>query len=127
MSCLICQKTSPVPTCTSTLILGTIANLNTAVYIYIKDLSTDRLQREGVSSNGSGQVSLPMSNAPRFYQSGHIMEVWITLQSAVDITDAKDITISGTAYDCLLLTFYEVSNEVDGWYPFTTMTVAVED
>lgn len=127
MSCLICQKTSPIPTCTSTLILGTIANLNTAVYIYIKDLSTDRLQREGVSSNGSGQVSLLMSNAPRFYQKGHIYEVFVTLQSSSDITNTIDLTISGTAYDCLQLTFWEVSNEVDGWYPYTTMTVAVED
>lgn len=126
MACSTCTKAVPIPVCTSTLTLGTITSLNAAVWIYIKDLTTGRTERESGMSGGTGIVTLDMSNNPTFYQEDHTYEVSVTLQSAVSIEDTRDITIAGTAYDCLQLRFVEVSNDVYGWYPYANITVAIE-
>lgn len=126
MACTTCTRAKSVPVCTQTLTLGTIASLNAAVWIYVKDITTDRIERFAGQSNGAGLVTLDMDLVPTYYQEDHTYEISVALQSAVSIHDTKDITISGTAYDCLQVRFEEVSNDADGWYPYQNITVEIE-
>lgn len=127
MSCSACTKTSYIPTCTDTLTIGTITDHNTAVWIYITDITTGRKARFAGQSNNTGVVTLDMSLDPTFYQEGHAYELKITLQSATDLSDTKDITVNGTAYECLQLSFVEVGNDVYGWYGYDTITISIAD
>lgn len=106
--CDPCTKTELVPKCLTNLVIGTIGSNGAAVYVYIHDLTTDKLTRFSEVSSGAGLVTLTdLDDEPDFMPS-HSYELWITLQSATSIEDRENIDIGGTNYTCLALRFEDV-------------------
>ena len=112
MSCNTCQLTKPIPTCTESLVLGTIAS-DTDVYIFVKNHSSGYIHRQEATSTLYGTLALDMSLPdPSFYNQDSNYEVWVTLQT-VSPNDRLDITIDSVTYDCFSLSFYTFYNETD--------------
>ena len=106
MGCLVCSKTRPVSQCTESLVIGTIAFINTAVFVYLLDVTTGKLYRQSVTTNGSGQVILDKTKpSVYFYSPDHFYECWVTLATANSQDDAELITISSEEKYCLNLFF----------------------
>lgn len=126
MSCLICQRTKPIPICNANLIIGNIGLNNTAVYIYVQDLSTGATHRQSATSSGAGLVTLSMALPVGFYSPDHTYELWITLQSATNILDRKDITIGVEVNNCLNPIFQNIVDANNINISYTTQTIALE-
>jgi len=90
--------------CTTTLTVGTIANISTAIYIYIHDHTTDRLVRYSATSDGAGLVTVDLSDGQQ-YAEDHDYELYITLASATNIEEKVSFTINAVAYSCVALNF----------------------
>lgn len=106
MSCSSCNKAKDLLSCISTLTIGTIANLNTAVYVYIRNNTTGRLYRYEVTSTGAGLVAVPINTQQWIPEHDH--EVWITLQSATNIDEKVNFTVTGTSIECANFTLKRV-------------------
>lgn len=105
--CDQCQKTVNPPLCVTALIIGTIADLTTAVYVYQKHIGSGRTVRYDVTSDGAGLVSIE----PQSLMAHQPYEYWIT---ATNSQDKKPITVDGTAYDCLLVEYDKINDAITG-------------
>jgi hypothetical protein len=125
MACNNCTTTKTLSGCAGVLTLGTIASLNTAVYIFVKSPS-GYIYRQSTTSSVSGVVTLNLALPDTsFYHSNGSFEVWVTLASA-DIETRLSVTISATAYTCFNLSFQRTF-DVDGDpNVVTTQTLAIE-
>ncbi len=106
MSCNSCNKAKDLLSCISTLTIGTIANLNTAVYVYIRNNTTGRLYRYETTSSNAGLVAVLINTQQWIPEHDH--EVWITLQSATNIEEKINFTISATSIECANFTLTRV-------------------
>lgn len=113
MSCPTCTETKPIPKCVDSLVIGAIDLDSTDVYIYVKNLTTERIQRIETTSDINGEVSLALTNPDKeFYSPDFTFELWITLRTAT-INDKEDITIGYTTTDCFTIRFTEVFDGED--------------
>lgn len=81
-TCKNCTNTELIPICTALLNVGRITNLNTAVYVFIHNLTTDVVHRQSRTSTGSGDVVADLSKPSNdFYMEGHTYQIWVTLQN----------------------------------------------
>lgn len=104
--CNPCSKTKAVLACATDLTIGTIANLSTAVYVYIKNHTTGFTKRYDVTSSGAGVVVITL--VTNDIMPDHDYEVWITLASATNIDERITIVVSGGNYTCLKPVFRRV-------------------
>lgn len=102
MSCA-CQIIQPVPRCTTTLTIGTVASLATAVYVYIKNLGSGRTVRYDMTTDGAGTVTLDMSEAGLFYDVHNSFEIWVATAAAPQTR--LTVTVGALSDTCLLGTF----------------------
>lgn len=115
MTATVCNPCTAMRTliaCTSTLTVGTIANLTTAVYVYIHNHTTDKLVRYSTTSSDAGLVSFDLSDG-QSYMEGHDYELWITLQSATNMDERVNFTIDAVAYSCAALEFHRLYDNDD--------------
>lgn len=113
MACPTCTETKPIPKCADSLVIGAIANDLTNVYVYIKNLTTGRIQRADEVSDLSGQVSLDLTDPDKeFYSQNFVYELWITLRTT-DVNQKLDITIGYTTTDCFTIRFKEIYDALD--------------
>ena len=112
MACNTCQATKPLPTCTESLVLGTITS-DTEVYIFVTNHSNGYTHRQSATSGPYGSLTLGLTSpAPSFYNQDGNYEVWATLQTT-SANDRLDITIDEEPYTCFDLSFYTFFNEED--------------
>lgn len=86
--------------CIQLLTIGTIANLSTAVYVYLVDKSSGLMVRVGATSTGAGLVVADLSEIE--LSPTHLYELFITLENAW-IGDKLDITVGAATTDCITL------------------------
>lgn len=110
--CDPCLQTQLIPVCVTNLTIGDIAVTDTDVFIYIKDITTGRLNRFEETSDGSGEVILDLTGEPDFMPD-HAYELHITLKAATSIEDKELITVLNGAdpVDCLSLRFNYVEED----------------
>lgn len=112
MACTTCSYTKTVPTCITNLIVGTIDDLSSDVYVFIKNISTGKIDRFEATSDGAGLVTL--SSIPtNYFMDEHDYEIWVTLRT-VSQNDRESITIDGVSDTCWampLLDLYDGSGE----------------
>lgn len=108
MSCSSCAKTKPILSCVTELTVGTVANLTTALYIYIRNNTTNRLYRFEETSSGAGLVVVTLDEVQMI--PGHNYELWVTLASATNIEQKLDVTIGDETNDCFDVSFQRVFN-----------------
>lgn len=110
--CSPCLSTDEIPVCTTNLTLGTIASLNTAVYVYIRDNSTGRTERYDVVTDQAGTVTIQLQAED--FMPGHSYETWVTLANATSIEDRETITVGATETPCIYLRFKYIKDPADG-------------
>jgi hypothetical protein len=126
MSCPTCQETKPIPKCVDTLIIGAIDYDSTDIYIYVKNLTTERIQRIDAVSGISGEVSLDLTDPDKeYYSPNFTYELWVTLRANTQ-NEALDITIGYRVYDCLVLRFESIF-EGEDIAEFTEHELEIDD
>ena len=121
--CNDCTKTQPIARCITNLIVGTITSLNTAVMVYIKDISTERTIEYSVTTSGTGLITIPIT--PQRFSEDHAYELHVTLASAVNISVKENITIGGDVDNCVNLRFKTIwdNNNAIATYANQTLTL----
>jgi hypothetical protein len=122
MSCSTCQQVEPAPCCSTTLVIGTIADASVSVSVYFKNITTNRLLILPGTSDGSGLVSVDVSDEQ--FATNQSFEIWVTLATG-NMNDKKDITVNTTTADCLAAQFYRVNNESDVVVNSSTFTISI--
>lgn len=111
MSCSNCEKSKPILACISTLTVGTISNISTAVYVYLRNNTTGRTYRYSTTSSGAGVVSVDISAQQHIPE--HDYELWVTLASATNTEEKLTLTISSETMTCVSLSFVRAFNNTD--------------
>lgn len=121
--CSDCIHPKPIARCVTNLIIGTISSINTAVHVYIKDLTTGRDIRYAVTSSAAGLITIPIT--PQRFSEDHSYEVYVTLASAVGIEVKQNLTIGGEVSDCSSLRFETIwaSDNTIATYTNQTLTL----
>lgn len=105
MSCSTCTKTKKLTQCVNEISIGTIAEVDTEVYIYLKLVATGRVERHEATSDGAGLVVLNSTDIT--FMSGMLYEVWVGLRTT-SVEDKLPVTIDSVEYDCFQVEFERV-------------------
>jgi len=121
--CSDCTHTRPIARCITNLIIGTVAQVSTALFVYIKDLTTDREIRYAVTSSAAGLVTLPIT--PQKFSEDHSYELRITRADAANINENIAVVIDGESNTCASLRFETIwtNNNVIATYTDQTLSV----
>jgi hypothetical protein len=104
MSCN-CLKSNNITNCPETLYVGTITDINTDVYAYIKNITTGRLLQFGATSDGYGKVVINTGSV--IFNQRHLYEVSVTLQDVNNAENNLLITLDGFETCCI---YFKVNN-----------------
>ena len=90
---------------TQELIIGTLAGTSTDYYLYVYKEEVDKLKRIELTTDGSGQLTLNLSDLPAsFFRPYSVYYLWVT-GTAANVSDQEDITIGGEQYKCFKVEF----------------------
>lgn len=126
MACLQCTFTDPVPTCTTTLRIGTITTFATAMFIFVQNLTTGKIYRQASTVSGAaGEIDLTMANPTQnFYNKDSSYEVWVTL--ATNDSDVReDITVGTATEDCYNVNFTDIYDSSDDKVVYALHTLSL--
>lgn len=121
--CSDCIKPKPVARCITNLILGTISSVNTAVYVFIKNLTTEREIRYSVTSSAAGLITIPIT--PQRFSEDHSYEAYVSKVSAPNINERETLTVDGEVGDCVALDFETIWKNDNTIATFTDQTLTV--
>lgn len=121
--CSDCIHSKPIARCITNLIVGTISSLNTAVYVYIKDLTTDRDIRYSVTSSAAGLITVPIT--PQRFSEDHSYEIHVTLTTAAGVENKQNITIGGEVSDCVSVRFETIWANDNTIATYTNQTLSI--
>lgn len=121
--CTECTKAKPIARCITNLIVGTISSINTAVHVFIKDLTTERELRYSVTSSAAGLITVPIT--PQRFSEDHSYEIHITKADAVGINVKENITIGGDVADCVALRFETIWTNDNVIATYTNQTLSI--
>lgn len=118
MGCLNCQFTQAIPTCTTTLAIGTTTiGAGVPVYVFVRNIITGKEFRQSATTEAlpAGRVSMLLSLPQQdFYSQNFVYEIWITRQSDT-VNERLNFTIQGsvTAIDCVSVNFTDIYDDDD--------------
>lgn len=121
--CNECIKPKAIARCITNLIIGTISSLNTAVFVYIKDLTTERELRYSVTSSAAGLITVPIT--PQRFSEDHSYEIHITKATADNINVKENITIGADTEDCVSLRFETIWQADNTIATYTNQTLTI--
>lgn len=120
-SCLPCLQACSVPLCTDEIIIGTIADVNTDIYILVHNKTTGRKQYISSQSDGAGVVTLVTDGLG--LMAGHSYEISVIPRPGSPC-DKKTIEIGTSSGTCISL-ILEDAKDSDGC-PVTFTSVELE-
>ena len=102
MICSPCRATKELPACLQRLHIG-IVQATTDYDVYIRDVTTGRIEKYTSTSNGSGLLSFDFAQRCAV---NHAYELWVVLKDA-SVEDRVDVLISGEVdpYQCFSISF----------------------
>lgn len=121
--CNDCIHPKPIARCLTDLIIGTISSFNTAVYVYISNLTTGREIRYSVTSSAAGLITVPIT--PQRFSEDHSYEVHVTKASAVGINVKENITIGGEVSNCASLRFETIWDNNNAIVSYANQTLSL--
>lgn len=101
MSCN-CLQSNDVVNCTTTINVGYVADANTDLYVYLKNVTTGRVERYTATSDADGYFSFD----PSGLNDKHLYEVTVTFANATNPQDTELITIDGNETCCVQFRAY---------------------
>jgi len=97
-----CTKVTCIPSCVCSITLGTIADNDIAVYVYLKNKILDRVNRFDALSDENGLVTLNLCPSPylltKYLIENQVYELWITKP---DSQTRETITINSEEIYCM--------------------------
>lgn len=115
----ICEpalKTKCIPICTQELRIGLIETGDIDVNVFIKDITTGRIEMFQTTSDNSGVVLIDISE--HTFSDNHTYEIWATL-SDQPVESKLAITIEDESSLSVALCFLDITT-TDGPYVFTS-------
>lgn len=127
MICSPALKTKTIPTCTQELVVGTIADVSSALVVAIKDITTERLEIIQGESDGDGLVTIDISGY--HFAPNHAYELWIFLAGS-NLNDKKLITVEGGDCDSqdselIGLSFTDTYENTEEQFVVTSQTLEI--
>lgn len=120
--CDSCIKAKPVARCLTNLIVGTIANVNTAIFVYITDLTTERRIRYSVTTDSDGLITIPIT--PQRFSDDHSYRLHVTLVNAINVSEEELITVGEETNNCISLRFLTIWKNDNTIATYTDQTLA---
>lgn len=99
MSCN-CQTSNDIVNCVTTIEAAYIEAANTDIYVYLKNVTTGRVERYTATSDADGYFSFD----PEGLNDKHLYEVTVTLASTTNPQDTLLLTIDGNETCCIQFT-----------------------
>lgn len=103
--CNPCIKAKPIPKCTQEIEIGTISDIDTAVSVYIWDVSSSLIQRVDATSDGDGLITVDISEVSLL--ASHAYEIWVT-EAGANYKEKLSLTIGTSASETICLRVEEV-------------------
>lgn len=122
--CSPCQQCEDVPLGFSTLRIGTVANNNTAYYVYMLNLATGVETRYDVTSSAAGLISLDRES-DNVQLSHGMYQVSAVLTASYNLNTDVNITVGGTAYACLKFKTADVFDDTGAQLEYDIITLQV--
>jgi hypothetical protein len=123
--CNPCTATEPIANCITDLVVGKISSLSTAVYVFLHNITLDKIVRFSTTSSSTGIITIQRGS--QVFMPDHSYEIWITLATATNPNGTKElIQIGSNYYSCLSVRFTKVydTNNTSISYLSQTLTPA---
>ena len=127
--CNPAPKFRTLPSCLTTLIIGTTATISGSLYVYLKNHTTGYLHRFTGTTDGAGLLSLNVKdpdadgNTQFIPTPEHDYELWATTTSATNTEEKVNITINAVVYTSLGFTFERVYEDENSLAAYSTQTL----
>jgi hypothetical protein len=116
MSCEGCDNCTEVKClaqCVTDIEIGTIADPNEPLNVYLHDGATDRLIQGSATSDGAGLVTWTVNTGIKFMPH-RSYTLWLNKVSEdAKIFEKEEITIDSTQVECVTVTFLSVHDPQD--------------
>lgn len=121
--CVPCLKAKPVPTCTVEIVLGTVAANNTAVMVYVEDVSSGLLFAFPTTTGAGGEVAVDVSEIEFFENHSYLS--YVTLANA-SLNDPETLTLGTDTTDYVCIRFRNVKLDDGTMETYSTITLEAE-
>ena len=108
--CADCINVCTIEKCGNDLVIGTIADVDTDVFVYA-DRIDGRSQKQLVTSDGTGKVTMDLTDpSPHYYDAQNIFEIYVTATNASNPSDRYEVTLMDgeTTGECFNVKFFQV-------------------
>ena len=93
------------------------------MYVYVKNLTTERDIRYSVTSSAAGLITIPIT--PQRFSEDHSYEISVTLTTAAGVENKQNITIGGEVSDCVAVRFETIWANNNTIATYTNQTLSV--
>ena len=106
MNCTNCIEAKPIPVCSGTLLIGTVAHAQ--VYVFVQNIATGYIVKHDVTKSiYDSTISIPLSDPySDFYSPNFYFKLWAANDEAGN--DIIPITINTVLYQCFTIIFKPV-------------------
>lgn len=118
--CSPCLQVNNVPYCVGNITIGTVTELNTAVYVFVKNIGKDTINRISTTTDGSGTVII--ADFDNINQTKQTFELWVTTQTS---ENRLSITVGGSEGDCIGFRFEDRLDGNNQQIAFASFTFSV--
>lgn len=120
MICNPCIKTKTLPRCITSLNIGTISDINSAVNVYIKNVTVGSSLAIQATSDGSGDIILDTSGI--CFIPEHAYLIWVTDNTA-GYEERLNVSVDGESGETICVRFEKVIGEDGEEEQFLTQTI----
>lgn len=126
MPCLTCKPAKKLISPGGTLVLGTISDTDTDVYIWAENTATGVKNRQEATSSGAGLVTMDLTDPKTsFYHDNATYEIWVTDQTE-DVSDALTLTIGSQTTECISVRFERSLSPTGTFQTDTAQTIELQ-
>ncbi len=116
--CLPCTKLKEVALCTDTIVIGTVATINTLYNIYFQSLANGMIVKYTATSSAVGLLTLTPTDG-FVLAANHGYEMWVNKTNSS--LAGENLTIGSTTALCFNVSFVRIEDTT-----FTTQTLELE-
>lgn len=112
-ACINCPNAKPLARCGTVIELGVISQINTDVLIYVREVSTGRIDQYQTTSEADGTVAYSFS--AKTFNEDSFYEFWMTLDELYTSPEDKlSFTIDGeiTTNECFFVEFISINGTI---------------
>lgn len=116
--CLPCARLKEVALCSATIVIGTVATINTLYNIYFQSLANGMIVKYTATSSATGVLTLTPTGG-FVLAANHGYELWVNKTNSS--LAGENLTIGATTATCFNVSFVRIEDTT-----FTTQTLELE-